>query len=85
MALFATVKAKVMLDAVLPFSWGEASSFLEQGSALGSINFRIGGLCAGNLAYSGVVSTSWASCGVTWVGEDVPILVKFPGFVNESL
>jgi hypothetical protein len=29
MALFAAVKAKVMLDAVLPFSWGEASSFLE--------------------------------------------------------
>jgi hypothetical protein len=85
MALFAAVKAKVILDAVLPFSWGEASSFLERGSALGSINFRVWGLRAGNFAYSGVVTTSWALCGVTWVGEDAPILIGFPGFVDESL
>jgi hypothetical protein len=85
MALFAAIKAKVVLDTVLPFSWSEASSFLEWGSALGSINFRIWGLHTGNFAYSGVVTTSWALCGVTWVGEDVPILVEFLGFVDESL
>jgi hypothetical protein len=85
MALFAAVKAKVILDAVLPFSWSEASSFLEQGSALGSINFHIGGLCADNFANLGVVTMSWAACGVTWVGEDAPILIKFLGFVDESL
>jgi hypothetical protein len=82
MAGFATVKAKVILDTVLPFSCGEASSFLEWGSALGSINFHIGGLHASNFVNSGVVTTLWVSCGVTWVGEDTPILVKFLGFLN---
>jgi hypothetical protein len=85
MALFAAVKAKVILDAVLPFSWSEVSSFLERGSALGSINFRVWGLRASNFAYSGVVTMSWVSWGVTWVGEDVPVLIEFPGFVDESL
>jgi hypothetical protein len=82
MAGFAIVKAKVILDAVLPFSWSEVSLFLEWGSALGSINFRIGGLCAGNFVDSGIVTTPWVSCGITWVGEDVPILIKFPGFLD---
>jgi hypothetical protein len=85
MALFAAVKAKVILDAVLPFSWSEASSFLERGSALGSINFRVGELRAGFSANSGIVTPLWAAYGVTWVGEDAPILVEFSGFVNESL
>jgi hypothetical protein len=58
MAGFATIKAKVILDAVLSFSWSKASSFLEWGSALGSINFHIRGLCAGNFADSGIVTTS---------------------------
>jgi hypothetical protein len=81
MAFFATVKAKVILEAVLPFFWSEASSFLEQGSALGSIN-----VCVGRLrANPGIVTPLWAACGVTWVGKDAPILVKFPGFVDKSL
>jgi hypothetical protein len=82
MAGFATVKAKIILDVVLPFSWSEAFLFLEQGSALGSVNFHIGGLCAGNFTYSGVVTTSRVLGGVTWVGKDMPILVEFPGFLD---
>ena len=82
MAWFAIIKAKVVLNAVLPFSWSEASLFFEWGSALGSINFCVGRFRACNFTDLGVVTTSWVSCGITWVGEDAPILVEFLGFLD---
>jgi hypothetical protein len=81
MARFAAVKAKVVLHVVLPFSGSEASSFLEQRSALGGINLHIWGLSSCNFADSGhgVSVVSW---GIAWVGKCVPILIKFLSFLN---
>lgn len=82
MARFATVKAKVVLYAVLPLSSGEVSSFLEQGSALGSIDFCICGLIPSDFSDLGIGVVTGVLCGVAWVGEYVPILVEFSSFIN---